>query len=105
MLANLLDSWNKPVVFVDTNHIIRYMNKPAKIKYGKWGDVIGKSIFDCHKKTSCMIIKDAFLKLQKGEEEVLFTDNEKHRVYMRSIRDENGNLTGYCETYEPPADK
>ncbi len=48
------------------------------------------------------IINDVFLQLKKGSEEVLFTDNEKHRVYMRSVRDEEGNLLGYYERYEPP---
>jgi DUF438 domain-containing protein len=105
ILSLILDSWNKPVVFVDTNHIIRYMNLPAKKHYSKWGDAIGKSIFDCHNENSCKIIKDVFVKLQDGSEEVLFTDNEKHRVYMRSVRGENGELIGYYERYDPPVKK
>jgi len=48
LLKLLLDNWNESVVFVDTNHIIRYMNTPAKKHYAKWGEVLGKSIFDCH---------------------------------------------------------
>jgi len=105
MLFMLLDNWNKPVVYVDRNHVIQYMNSKAKEHYSRWGDVIGKSIFDCHNENSCRIIKDVFMQLENGAEEVLFANNEKHRVYMRSIRDENGILQGYFERYEPPIGK
>jgi hypothetical protein len=48
------------------------------------------------------MIRDCFARLQNGEEEVLFTDNQKHRVYMRGVRDTKGKLIGYYERYEPP---
>ena len=102
ILSHILNSWNKPIVFVDTNHIIRYMNTPAKIHYAKWGDIIGKSIFHCHNDNSSQIIKDAFTKLVNGQEEILLVNTEKHRVYIRSVRDENAKLVGYCERYDPP---
>ncbi len=102
LLHTILDSWNKPVVFVDTGHIIRYLNVPAKRNYAKWGDVIGKSIFRCHSEQSCQMIHEAFEKLQGGDEEVMFTSNEKHRVYMRAVRDQEGTLLGYYERYDPP---
>jgi DUF438 domain-containing protein len=102
LLNLILDSWNKPIIFVDNNHIIQYMNVPAKKHYEKWGDVVGKSIFDCHNDDSKKIIKESWSRLQKGEDEVLFTDSEKHRVYLRGVRDRNGKLLGYYERYEPP---
>ena len=105
LLTLILDSWNNSVVFVDTSHVIRYMNAPARMHYAKWGDVLGKSIFDCHNPDSCQIIRDCFARLQNGEEEILFADNEKHRVYMRGVRDNRGKLIGYFERYEPPVVK
>lgn len=102
ILSYIFNSWNKPLVFVDTNHTIIYMNTPAKIHYAKWGDVIGKSIFHCHNEKSSQIIKDAFAKLKNGQEEVLILNNEKHRVYMRGARDEHASLIGYYERYDPP---
>ncbi len=40
--------------------------------------------------------------MRTGLEERLITDNEKHRIYMRAVRDENGQVLGYYERYEPP---
>ena len=102
LLSLLLDSWNKPVVFVDTAHLIRYMNMPARRHYAKWGDVIGKSIFHCHSSTSREIIESAYHGLTDGRKEVLIVNSHKHRVYMRAVRDEDGTLIGYYERYDAP---
>ncbi len=37
-----------------------------------------------------------------GEDERMITDNEKYRIYMRAVRDEQGELIGYYERDEPP---
>jgi len=103
MLNLILDSWNKPIVFVDADHMIRYMNKTAKRHYSKWGNVIGKSIYDCHNQSSKEIMVSAFNDLRGGEREVLIVDSKKHRVYMRGVKDEEGRLIGYCERYDPPS--
>lgn len=102
-LELLLDSWNKPVVFVDTDHRIRYMNRPARRHYAKWGDVIGKSIFDCHNSDSRRTIESAFRDLAGGAREVLISSSRKHRVYMRAVRKEGGELIGYYERYGSPS--
>ncbi len=104
LLVDLLDSWNKPVVLVDTNHTIVYVNGPARSTFAKWGDIVGNSIFHCHNEQSCQIIRDVFEKLEAGQEEVLIADNDRHRVYMRSVRDKDGKLIGYFERYDPPGD-
>lgn len=105
ILKHLFNSWNKPIVFVGTDHIIRYLNTPAKHHYAKWGDIVGKSIFHCHNEKSNQVIKDAVIELGNGQEEVLLVNNEKHRVYMRGVKDENGVLVGYFERYDPPLGK
>jgi DUF438 domain-containing protein len=105
LLMNLLDSWDKPVVFADTDHIIRYMNLPAKKHYAKWGEVLGKSIFECHNEKSCQAIRDICERFNDGETEVMISDSAKHRVYMRAVRDENNDLLGYYERYEAPVKK
>ncbi len=103
ILSALLDSWDKPVVLVDTDHVIRYVNRPARRVYARWGDILGRSIFDCHNAESCRTIREVFARFEKGAKEALIHDSEKHRVYMRAVRDEAGELIGYFERYEPPA--
>ena len=102
ILSLLLDSWSKPVVFVDTAHHIQYMNAPARRHYSKWGNVIGESIFDCHNSASRQIIEAAYQELVNGRSEVLIVDSHKHRVYMRAVRDEDGSVVGYYERYGTP---
>ena len=102
LLSLILDSWNEEVVFIDTNHIIQYVNAPAVKKYAKWGDMLGKSIFFCHNPESCRMIREMFARFQNGEDDILFVDNEKHRIYMRAVRDKQGKLFGYYERFEPP---
>jgi DUF438 domain-containing protein len=102
MLTVILDNWHKPLVFVDNDHIIRYMNKPAKKQYSKFGDVIGKSLFECHNADSCRMIKEGYAQLKAGAEEVMLEASPKHHYYMRAVRDEQGNLQGYFDRYDPP---
>ncbi len=102
LLSAILDNLKESVIFVDNDHIIRYMNSAAKKHYARFGEVIGKSLFDCHKPGSAQKIKDIYVQLKNGAEEVLYASNEKHRVYMRSMRDPEGNLLGYTERFEPP---
>ena len=102
LMAAIVDSLKDPVVYVDLNHIIRYMNKAAVHHYDEGAALIGRSIFDCHNEQSERTIYEVFDALQKGEEERLITDNEKHRIYMRAVRDVKGHLVGYYERYEPP---
>ena len=78
------------------------MNDPAKRHYSKWGDVIGKSIFDCHNEYSKGKIEEAFQEFVNGVREVMITNSKKHRVYMRSVKDEEGEIIGYYERYDPP---
>lgn len=100
MLARLLDSLKDPFVFVDTDHFIRYLNKVALERHGD--KLKGTSIFDCHNERSNKMIREIFAKMADGLEEEIITDDEKHRIYMRAVRDEKGKLIGYYERYEPP---
>lgn len=101
MMDALLDSLKDPVVFVDTHHVIRYMNEAAIRHYDDGVNLVGRLIFECHNEQSCKKIVEVFLSMQNGAEEELITDNEKHRIYMRAVRDRQGQLLGYYERYEP----
>ena len=99
LLSAILDSLTEEVVFVDNEHIIRYVNLAGKKKYAKFDDILGKSVFACHNQRSVEIIKKCYTKLQAGEEDILFSDNEKRCVYMHAVRDERGQLLGYYERF------
>jgi DUF438 domain-containing protein len=98
----ILDSLVEEIVFVDTEHIIRYMNPAGKKHYASRGGAVGKNLFACHNEQSVTRIKDLFGQLQAGAEEVLYIDDKKQRVYMRAVRDQSGKLVGYYERYAPP---
>jgi hypothetical protein len=98
----LLDSLKDPFVFCDTDHMIRYMNAAAVAHYSAGRDLLGTSVLDCHNAESCRIIHEIFAEMKNGLDERLITDNEKHRIYMRAVRDPDGRLLGYYERYEPP---
>jgi len=97
-----MDSLKDPFLFADNNHIIRYMNQPAKTYYSLGEKLIGRSLLDCHNRDSQLLILGIHQKMGEGLDEELITDNEHHRIYMRAVRDRSGNLLGYYERYEPP---
>ncbi len=103
LYKNLLNSLRNPIVFTDCEHIIRYMNKAAIEHYKEGESLIGQSIFNCHNGESNAIIRNVYEKMLHDDlEERLITDNSRHRIYMRAVRDENNQLMGYYERYEPP---
>jgi len=102
-LATILDSLKNPILVADTQHITRYMNKAAIAHYKEGEALMGRSVLDCHNADSQQMMVDILAAMQnEGIEEQLITDNDKHRVYMRAVRDENGRVLGYYERYEPP---
>ena len=104
----ILERINSPIVFVDNDHIIRYLNKPGKVLfYGKFGysDLIGKSLFECHDPASHDPIKRLHARLLEGEDEI-FVRVIKNRLKLTAIavRDSAGTLIGYYERYDEVVD-
>ena len=97
ILPLILDNLKSSVVFVDNDHVIRYMNAAARKKYTKYGDIIGKSIFHCHNEDSCRMIQDYYEKMKSGFDEFILSSRETYRAYMRSVRSADGELLGYYE--------
>ncbi|MEE9466529.1 MAG: PAS domain-containing protein [Candidatus Neomarinimicrobiota bacterium] len=102
LTAALLDSMKAPVLFADSEHKVRYMNRAAIDYYERGEALLGTDLLECHNVQSQMLMKEILQAMQQGEEERLITDNEKHRIYMRAVRDRDGRLLGYYERYEPP---
>ncbi len=105
IFPHFLNSLKNPFMFVDTEHIIRYMNKAAISHYEQGEKLLGTNVLDCHNENSQKDILEIFEKMKNGLDEEMITDNEKHRIYMRAVRDEKGELIGYYERYEPPKGK
>jgi len=103
LMAAILDSLKDPLLFADTEHTIRYMNRAAIAHYDEGQSLIGRSLLDCHNEQSQQKIIEILATMQAGEEERLITDNEDHRIYMRAVRGADGQVLGYYERYEPPA--
>jgi DUF438 domain-containing protein len=100
----ILDSIPYPIVFADTNHIIRYMNKEARHKYYEcrgYGELIGNSLLDCHNDASKAYLEKAVTSLKNhGNEIYLGVTSNNLRKYINPVRDENGDLLGYFERFE-----
>lgn len=107
LIKLILDSIEHPVLFVDTNHIIRYLNKVAEKEYyqvRRLKSLIGRPLFSCHPPYAVPTITAAFEKLKAGEEDVFLYYSKKieDNLYLRAVRDEEGNLIGYFQRYEHP---
>ncbi|MGN0478622.1 MAG: PAS domain-containing protein [Hominenteromicrobium sp.] len=104
MMAYILDSVPYRIVFVDTDHIIRYMNREARYHYYTvrgYDNLIGKSIFECHSEKSKEMLIAAVEKLKNhGNEIYLGVSVYNERKYINPVRDENGKLIGYFERFE-----
>ena len=102
LLELFMDSMKHQFVFVDTAHVIRYMNKAAVERYKGRPAKVGTSIFACHKEESKQIILNVVEAFKEGEDEKMIFNSDDHRTFMRAVRDKDGNLIGYYERFEPP---
>ena len=103
-LKSVLEQDRAAVVICDLEHIIIYMNPAAVRRYAKHGDLLGKSLFDCHNEKSNETIKRvvAWFAADKSHNIVYTFYNEKENkdVYMVALRDDGGELIGYYEKHE-----
>lgn len=102
LMAAILDSLKDPVLFADTQHVTRYMNKAAVDFYEGGESLIGCSLLDCHNARSQQMMVEILAEMHEGLDERLITDDEEQRIYMRVVRDVEDKVLGYYERYEPP---
>jgi SAM-dependent methyltransferase len=104
MHKNILNSLNSgSIMYIDCDHIIRYMNAASDEMFKKSGgfDLVGKNLFDCHSKEAAHKIKEYFGKMQSGElEEVEVRKKKDMKGFMQVVKDEAGNVIGYLERHE-----
>ncbi|HVN23427.1 MAG TPA: PAS domain-containing protein [Syntrophorhabdales bacterium] len=103
-LRSILDALPFPVVFVDTSHTIRFMNKRAKFHYYEergYRNLIGTSVFECHNETSRERIVKIVERFKNHGREVFLTVTDKNeRLYVTPVRNDAGELIGYFERFE-----
>ena len=100
----LLEAIPYPVLFADTNHTVRYMNRRAHFEYEEirgYRNLLGSSLLDCHNEDSRRMIREIAARFENhGGEEFLTVTTRNQRVYMTPVLDENGTYVGYFERYE-----
>ena len=99
----ILDKISHPIVFVDNNHVIQYLNKPAQKRYYEklgYSDLIGKSLFDCHNAESRDKILQIHQQLTERENEICIGVFKGEKITVVGVRDSEGELIGYFERFE-----
>lgn len=101
ILSSILDAYAYEIVFVDRNHIVQYLNKTAKERYGNRVK-IGQSLFNCHNEGTRTKIEKFLERADQGEEEMFQVINQKtgEREFFVPVRDENHKVIGYFERHE-----
>ena len=103
MYEALLNTLQSPVVFVDNDHMIRYLNRAAQVRYYEqrgFSDLVGKSLFDCHNENSEQCMKQIHARLVEGEDRVLLKTNATETITVVAVRDPDRQLLGYYEYFE-----
>lgn len=106
ILESILDAYSYEIVFVDRQHMVRYMNKTAKERYGNRVQ-INQSLFNCHNENSKIKIEEFLKRADAGENEMFETYNTKtgEREFFVPVRDHNQQVIGYFERHEMPWDE
>lgn len=101
---SVIDQDRAAVVICNLQHEMIYLNAAAVERYKKHGDLIGKSLLDCHSPKSNEMIKRVvgWFAEDKSHNIIYTYRNEKENkdVYMVALRDEDGELIGYYEKHE-----
>lgn len=84
------------VTAADKDGVIRYMNRRARETYRKHGDLVGKSLFDCHGERAAGIIRRL---LAEGGTNSYTIEKEGVRkmIYQTACTDADGQVEGIVE--------
>lgn len=101
---SVIDQDDAPIVICDLENTILYMNPAARERYKKHGDLVGKSLADCHNADSNEKMRQVleWFGADKSHNKVYTFRNDKENkdVYMIALRNERGELIGYYEKHE-----
>ena len=84
------------VTAADKDGVIRYMNRKARETYKKHGDLIGKSLYDCHGERAAAIIRRL---LTEGGTNAYTIEKEGLRkmIYQTAVTAADGRVEGIVE--------
>ena len=102
IMQAILDAYAYEIVFVDREHIVRFLNKAAKKRYGNVVK-IGNSIFNCHNERAKVKIEEFLARADAGEEGEMFetlNGSTGEREFFVPVRDNEGKVIGYFERHE-----
>jgi DUF438 domain-containing protein len=105
IMEAILDSIEYPIIFVDTDFIIKYLNKRAREEYyekRKIKNLIGKEIYHCHPPQAKEALRKAFKELtETGDNELFLYESQKvkSKLYLRAVRNKEGQLIGFYQRY------
>ncbi|MGB9694958.1 MAG: PAS domain-containing protein [Caldisericaceae bacterium] len=102
-IDSLLQTTDEPLVIIDSNHIIVFMNEKGAMQYQDRGGkaLIGKKVFDCHNsEQSIRKIIEIVAVLKSGEDEWFEGESPTKRTFVRSVKNPQGNFYGYYEHYD-----
>lgn len=101
---SVIDQDSAPIVICNLENEILYMNPAARERYKKHGDLVGKSLTDCHNADSNEKMRRVleWFKADKSHNKVYTFRNDKENkdVYMIALRNDRGELIGYYEKHE-----
>lgn len=105
MLEAILDSYPYPIVFINNDYKIEYMNQNAQYHYYQergYKNLVGKSLFDCHdnEKTIEKIKKGYEGIKRNGKEVFVCVTSRNQRVYMQGVKNQQGEWIGFIERFE-----
>ncbi len=98
-VQRIVPSWAEemdcPVTVCDAEGTIIYMNSRSRENYARHGNLIGKSLFDCHNERSSGIIRHL---LETGGRNVYTIEkNGIRKLIYQSAWKEDGRVMGLCE--------
>ncbi len=103
MLPNWAEEFACAITVCNLDGVVLYMNDKAKQTFANYGDMLGKSIFDCHNENSKRIILEMISKREKNVYTI--EKNGVRKLIYQCPWVENGEVAGLVElSMEIPAE-
>ncbi len=107
--AQLLDGVNAVIVIADENFVIQYINNIGALNYARFGgkNIVGTSLFDCHKPESHQPIKDMYESFKNNsvkvvEKSIPMAGKQKKILYLPIFQDNEFKGVNEIQYFTPP---